>query len=36
MEEEIAEIESSLDGKEEENDKQKEEEWSYPCLPSNE
>ena len=29
MEEEIAETESSLD-------KQKEEEWSHPCLPSNE
>ena len=36
MEEEIAEIGSSLDEKEEENDQQKEEEWSnYPCLPSN-
>ena len=37
MEEEIAETESSLDEKEEESDKQKEEECSsYPCLPSNE
>ena len=36
MEEEIAEIRSSLDEKEEESDEQKEEEWSYPCLPSNE
>ena len=35
MEEEIAEIGSSLDEKEEESDDQKEEEWSsYPCLPS--
>src|ERR1041385_7170066 len=33
---EIAETESSLDEKEEENDEQKEEEWSHPCLPSNE
>ena len=36
MEEEIAETESSLDEKEEESDQQKEEEWSHPCLPSNE
>src|SRR4051812_17636383 len=36
MEEEIAEPKSSLDEKEEESDEQKEEEWSYPCLPSNE
>src|SRR3954462_1348459 len=36
MEEEIAEPESSLDEKEEESDKQKEEKWSHPCLPSNE
>ena len=37
MEEEIAEIGSSLDEKEEESDEQKEEEWSsYPSLPSNE
>src|SRR3954470_14228109 len=37
MEEEIAEIECSLDEKEEESDKQKEEEWSsYPCVPTNE
>src|SRR3954471_24973863 len=36
MEEEIAEPESSLDEKEEEGDEQKEEEWSHPCLPSNE
>src|SRR4051794_30679736 len=36
MEEEIAETESSLDEKEEESDGQKEEEWIYPCLPSNE
>src|SRR3954465_14309908 len=35
MEEEIAKTESSLDEKEE-SDKQKEEEWSHPCLPSNE
>src|SRR3954467_11683030 len=28
--------ESSLDENEEESDKQKEEEWSHPCLPSNE
>src|SRR4051812_18123109 len=34
--EEIAETESSLDEKEEESDEQKEEEWSHPCLPSNE
>src|ERR1043165_2427220 len=36
MGEEIAETESSLDEKEEESDEQKEEEWSHPCLPSNE
>src|SRR3954466_12921774 len=36
MEEEIAETESSLDENEEESDKQKEEEWSHPCLPSSE
>src|SRR4051812_32886223 len=36
MEEEIAETESSLDEKEEASDKQKEEEWIHPCLPSNE
>src|SRR4051812_41595654 len=36
MEEEIAETGSSLDEKEEESDEQKEEEWSHPCLPSNE
>src|ERR1041384_6736066 len=36
MEEEIAETESSLDEKEEESDKQKEEEWSHSCLPPNE
>ena len=37
MEEENAETESSLDEKEEESDKQKEEEWSsYPSLPTNE
>ena len=36
MEEEIAETEISLDEKEEESDKQKEEEWSHPCLPPNE
>src|SRR3954463_10643467 len=36
MEEEIVEPESSLDEKEEESDEQKEEEWSHPCLPSNE
>ena len=37
MEEEAAEIGSSLDEKEEESDEQKEEEWSsYPCLSSNE
>src|SRR3954466_13637436 len=35
MEEEIAETESSLDEKEEESDKQKEEEWIHPCLPPN-
>src|SRR3954463_10922292 len=35
MEEEIAEIESSLDEREEESDEQKEEDWSHPCLPSN-
>src|SRR3954468_10676657 len=34
--EEIAETESSLDEKEEESDEQKEEEWTHPCLPSNE
>src|SRR3954466_11292753 len=33
--EEIAETENSLDGKDEESDEQKEEEWSHPCLPSN-
>src|SRR3954468_24426595 len=32
MEEEIAETESSLNEKEEESDKQKEEEWSHPFL----
>src|SRR3954468_84453 len=36
MEEEIAETESSLDEKVEESDEQKEEEWSHPCLASNE
>src|ERR1044071_7896305 len=36
MEEEIAGTESSLDEQEEESDKQKEEEWSHPCLPPNE
>ena len=37
MEEEISDIVSPLDEKEEESDEQKEEEWiSYPCLPSNE
>ena len=36
MEEEIAKIESSLDEKEEDSDEQNEEEWSHPCLPSNE
>src|SRR3954471_8615300 len=36
MEEEIAETESSLDEKQEESDKQKEEQWIYPFLPSNE
>ena len=36
MEEEIAETESSLDEKEEKSDEQKAEEWSHPCLPSNE
>src|SRR4051812_26932910 len=36
MEEEIAETESSLDENEEWSDKQKKEEWSHPCLPSNE
>src|SRR3954462_8107119 len=36
MKEEIAETECSLDEKEEESDEQKEEEWSHPCLPSNE
>ena len=35
MEEEIAEIVSPLDEKEEESDEQKEEEWIYPCLTSN-
>jgi hypothetical protein len=36
MEEEIAEIGSSLDEKEKESDDQEEEEWSsYPCLPLN-
>ena len=36
MEEEISEIISPLDEKEEESDEQKEEEWiRYPCLPSN-
>jgi hypothetical protein len=35
MEEEIAEIGSSLDEKEEESDDQGEEEWTYPCLPPN-
>src|ERR1041384_7746085 len=34
--EEIAKTESSLDEKEEESYEQKEEEWSHPCLPSNE
>src|SRR4051812_21801359 len=36
MEEEIVETESSLDENEEESDEQKEEEWSHPCIPSNE
>src|SRR3954469_16771049 len=36
MEEEIVETGSSLDEKEEESDGQEEEEWIYPCLPSNE
>src|SRR3954471_19777556 len=36
MEEEIAKTESSLDENEEESNKQNEEEWSHPCLPSNE
>src|ERR1041385_1561057 len=36
MEEEIVEPESSLDAKEEESDEQKGEEWSHPCVPSNE
>src|SRR3954464_12193511 len=36
MEEEIAETKSSFDEKEEESNEQKEEEWSHPCLPSNE
>ena len=36
MEEEIIETGSSLDEKEEKSDEQKEEEWIYPCLPSNE
>ena len=35
MEEKIAETKSSLD-ENEESDKQKGEEWSHPCLPSNE
>src|SRR4051812_23277391 len=35
MEEEISKTQSSLDEKEE-SDEQKEEEWSHPCLPSNE
>jgi hypothetical protein len=35
MEEEIAKTGSSLDEKEDENDDQEEEEWSYPCLPPN-
>src|SRR5215216_4246180 len=36
MEEEIVETGGSLDEKEEESDGQGEEEWIYPCLPSNE
>ena len=36
MEDEIDELESYLDVKEEESDEQKEEEWIHPCLPSNE
>src|SRR3954470_6859151 len=36
MKEEIDETESSLDKEEEESEEQKEEEWSHPCLPSNE
>src|SRR3954471_9799634 len=32
----IVETGSSLDEKEGESDEQKEEEWIYPCLPSNE
>src|SRR3954453_21046589 len=36
MEQEIVETGSSLDEKEGESDEQKEEEWIYPCLPSNE
>src|ERR1044071_100688 len=36
MEEEIVEPESPLDEKQEESDEQKEEEWSHPCLRSNE
>src|SRR3954470_18016760 len=35
MEEEIGEPESSLDEKQEKSDEQKEEEWSHPCIPSN-
>src|SRR3954464_7147512 len=35
MNKEITETESSLDEKEEESDKQKEEEWIHQCLPSN-
>src|SRR3954470_10409437 len=35
-EEEIAKTECSDDKKEEESDEQKEQEWSHPCLPSNE
>jgi hypothetical protein len=35
IEEEIAEIGSSLDEKDEESDDQEEEEWSCPCLPPN-
>src|SRR4051812_27630616 len=36
MEEEIVETGNSLDEKEEESDEQKEKEWIYPILPSNE
>src|SRR3954470_20725251 len=36
MEEQIAETERPLAEKEEESDKQKEEEWSHPCIPPNE